>query len=509
MALASLIAPAAFPLQLACEFQTLFILISALLLTIGVYRNFLHPLSQIPGPCSLRLSSLPLLWRSYAGTEATFLTRLFAETNAPILRIGPNEVLLADGVALAPIYSTDGGFPKAACYRNFDIDGFPSLFSALDKGYRAPRAKSVVPMFATAALRKGESSVRSVAARLVERLEGEKRKGGRVDVLDLARSTAKLRRLGDWGRKGAKDGSKLSASEFVNAFVGVGRFFFLPNWAFMMLDKVAGYLFETPETLESFDSVQVFVEDLVNEADVEDGTYQARMLKLGLSKKEVAAQMKDLVFAGTDSSGMNLSTFCWQLAKHADIFAKVTAEVRQAKNDNAEYDPSTLPYLRACLRETLRLSMANPTRLPRVVPEGGWIYTPSADFSFTGQILQVSKSYFLPAGTLVSLQIHTLHHNPAVFPDPYEFRPERWLDSPPDQLEKMSRNYIPFGLGSRQCIARNLAMMELNRSCAAILESDVLDGARNVGDRIEILEWFNSKVRGERIEIEFQHNQSD
>lgn len=151
--------------------------------------------------------------------------------------------------------------------------------------------------------------------------------------------------------------------------------------------------------------------------------------------------------------------------------------------------------------------MANPTRLPRVVPQGGWTYTPSADFSFTGQAstaTQEQKSYFLPAGTLVSVQIHTLHHNPAVFPDPYVFRPERWLDSPPAQLEKMSRDHIPFGLGSRQCIARNLAMMELNRASAAIVESDVLDGARNVGDRIEILEWFNSKVRGERIEIEFR-----
>lgn len=150
--------------------------------------------------------------------------------------------------------------------------------------------------------------------------------------------------------------------------------------------------------------------------------------------------------------------------------------------------------------------MANPTRLPRVVPEGGWMYTPSDDFAFTS-LMQIERrrrnSYFLPAGTLVSVQIHTLHHNPAVFPDPYEFKPERWLDSPPGQLEKMNRDSIPFGLGSRQCIARNLAMLELNRASAAILESDVLDGAINVGDKIEILEWFNSKVRGERIEIEF------
>lgn len=329
MALASFIPSAAAALPLAFDFQTFFILIPTLFLTVGAYRLLLHPLSHIPGPFSLKLTALPLLWRSYAGTEATYLTKLFANTNIPLLRIGPNEVLLADGAALAPIYSMDGGFPKAPCYRNFDIDGYPSLFSALDRGYRAPRAKSVVPMFATGALRKEESRVRSVAARLVERLRQEKAKGGRLDVLDVARSTAVdvvseclfgrgYGGLGSEGKKEGKDG-KLSASEFVNAFVGVGRFFFLPKWAFLMFERVAAYLFETPETIESFDSVQVFVEELVDEADVEDGTYQARMLKLGLSKKEVAAQMKDLVFAGTDSSGMNLSTFCWQMARHADM----------------------------------------------------------------------------------------------------------------------------------------------------------------------------------------------
>lgn len=138
------------------------------------------------------------------------------------------------------------------------------------------------------------------------------------------------------------------------------------------------------------------------------------------------------------------------------------------------------------------------------------MYAPSTGFSFTdqgqgGKAQQQPKgSYYLPAGTLVSVQIHTMHHSPAVFTDPYEFKPERWLESPPEQLEKMSRDFMPFSHGSRACIARNLAMMELNMACAAILESGVLDGATNVGGEIQILEWFNIKVRGERVEIEYR-----
>lgn len=289
------------------------------LLSFALYRLFFHPLSRIPGPIHLRLTSIPLLWRSYHGKEASYLTSLFRRLNTPILCIGPNEVLVADGTALASIYSSNGGFPKAACYRNFDIDGFPSLFSALDKAYRAPRARSVQPLFATTSLRRGKESVSAVAVGLVDRLRREKdaarERGGRVDVLDAARRaavdtvTTYLFGVNYGGIVEAEKSEdklstecKLSASEFVNAFVAVGRFFFLPTWAFTALEQVAAYLFEDKDTQASFENVQTFVERLVDEADVEDETYQSRMLRVGLSKEEVTAQLKDLMFAGTGKS---------------------------------------------------------------------------------------------------------------------------------------------------------------------------------------------------------------
>lgn len=332
MALTSAILPTAAHVALDDPLVAALTLLVVFVTTLVLRRLALHPLSGIPGPLDLRLTSLPLLWRSYVGNEATYLTSLFHRYNSPILRIGPNEVLVADGSVLAPIYNDKGGFAKAPCYRNFDIDGFPSLFSALEKSHRAPRAKSVLPLFSTAQLRREEEKVRGVTKALVQWLQTEKAKGGKVDVLDPARRTAVdvvstclfgtsyggLNPEMHVAENHGDGEDKLSASEFVNAFVGVGRFFFLPTWAFLLLEKVATYLFETEETTKSFESVQTFVERLVKEADVEDGTYQARMLKLGLSPEEVAAQLKDLVFAGTDSSGMNLSTFCWQMAKHPE-----------------------------------------------------------------------------------------------------------------------------------------------------------------------------------------------
>jgi len=125
--------------------------------------------------------------------------------------------------------------------------------------------------------------------------------------------------------------------------------------------------------------------------------------------------------------------------------------------------------------------MANPTRLPRVVPSSGWTF----------------NGYYFPPGTNVGCALYSLHFNAAVFPDPFSFGPERWLDPTPGML----RDHIAFGLGPRQCIARNLASAELYTAVRAIVMEDVLKGAKPVGDKIEILEWFNSKIVGEKIEL--------
>lgn len=146
-------------------------------------------------------------------------------------------------------------------------------------------------------------------------------------------------------------------------------------------------------------------------------------------------------------------------------------------------DAMSGPYLRGVVREGLRLSMANPIRLPRLVPLRGWRY----------------HDYFFPAGTSVGVASFQLHQDEAVFPNAQRFLPERWLD-PTDQ---MLTNFFAFGKGSRACIAQNLGTAELTLATVKVVQADLLRGATPVQDRIEILEWFNSRVRGEQILIQF------
>lgn len=56
-------------------------------------------------------------------------------------------------------------------------------------------------------------------------------------------------------------------------------------------------------------------------------------------------------------------------------------------------------------------------------------------------------------------------------PDPDAFRPERWLDAPEDVASAMERAWFPFGGGSRACIGKNLALLEMSRVMPMIVDS--------------------------------------
>lgn len=134
----------------------------------------------------------------------------------------------------------------------------------------------------------------------------------------------------------------------------------------------------------------------------------------------------------------------------------------------------------------MRLSWANPTRLPRSVPTGGWQF----------------KGHYFPTGTSVGVAAFQLHQDERVFPNATRFDPERWLEP----NDAMLTNWMAFGKGMRTCIAQNLAQVELNMATLKVVEGDVLKGARPAQERIEVKEWFNSRVHGEQILIQWDRD---
>ncbi|KAI8047858.1 cytochrome P450 [Syncephalis plumigaleata] len=63
----------------------------------------------------------------------------------------------------------------------------------------------------------------------------------------------------------------------------------------------------------------------------------------------------------------------------------------------------------------------------------------------------------------------SMQRNEQVFPDPLASKPERWIDADPKQLEVMRQHFMPFIIGPRACLGRNLAWMELRLTLAEVL----------------------------------------
>jgi cytochrome P450 family 135 len=93
----------------------------------------------------------------------------------------------------------------------------------------------------------------------------------------------------------------------------------------------------------------------------------------------------------------------------------------------------------------------------------------------TGRLLRQPATlggYELEPGQVVLVAIYLAHTNPDVYPDPFAFIPERFLDDGPDTY-----SWVPFGGGTRRCIGAAFAQMELRVALRTILESVRLEPA--------------------------------
>eukprot|EP01017_Pseudomicrothorax_dubius_P037469 TRINITY_DN5494_c0_g1_i2.p1 TRINITY_DN5494_c0_g1~~TRINITY_DN5494_c0_g1_i2.p1 ORF type:complete len:149 (-),score=13.88 TRINITY_DN5494_c0_g1_i2:136-582(-) len=103
-----------------------------------------------------------------------------------------------------------------------------------------------------------------------------------------------------------------------------------------------------------------------------------------------------------------------------------------------------MKYTHAVLKEVLRLQTPAPLLFDREAVKDCKI----------GDI-NVKK------GTRINIPILALNMDPRVFPDPWEFRPERWVaEENSRDLELHPFRYIPFSAGQRNCIGQHLAILE-------------------------------------------------
>ena len=170
-------------------------------------------------------------------------------------------------------------------------------------------------------------------------------------------------------------------------------------------------------------------------SDVASHTVLAKLLEAGLPTKSVASELLDHAIAGHDTTGDGLCFLLHHLSSPAGARAQAKLHAELAENAGAPVDD--LPYLDAVVKEGLRCFSPIPMSLPRRVPKGG----------------RRIGDVFVPEGTIVSCQAHTLHRlDDAVFPEPEVFRPERWLD--PEGAVERNQLFFAFSTGGRGCIGK-------------------------------------------------------
>jgi cytochrome P450 len=103
--------------------------------------------------------------------------------------------------------------------------------------------------------------------------------------------------------------------------------------------------------------------------------------------------------------------------------------------------------------------------------------------------------YAVPANAPVLMSILLIHHRADLYPDPFAFRPERWLDgaAPPGYA------WVPFGGGVRRCLGAAFAEMEMRVALATLLALVRLEAASAEPERVARRNVTFSPARGTRL----------
>lgn len=138
--------------------------------------------------------------------------------------------------------------------------------------------------------------------------------------------------------------------------------------------------------------------------------------------------------AGTDTTFTVMEWAMTELLRQPKIMNKLQDEVRQVAQQNPEIteaDLNQMHYLKAVIKETLRLYTPIPILVPRESMEDTRI-----------------MGYDIPAGSQVIVNAWAISRDPSLWDNPEEFQPERFLDSAID-FRGFHFELIPFGAGRR------------------------------------------------------------
>jgi cytochrome P450 len=142
-------------------FKLLLFLCTSIIVSIAtfcIYRLFLHPFAHIPGPFFAKLTDAYGLYHAWRQDTHLAIYRLHL-TYGPIVRYGPNRILVNDVQGMKEIYSYNANFAKGKAYEVMRFNPVESVFNVTDKQMHRRKRRLVGQGFSEAALRESEDCV--------------------------------------------------------------------------------------------------------------------------------------------------------------------------------------------------------------------------------------------------------------------------------------------------------------------------------------------------------------
>jgi cytochrome P450 len=157
-----------------------------------------------------------------------------------------------------------------------------------------------------------------------------------------------------------------------------------------------------------------------------------------MSAQELRDELMTALVAGHETTASQLAWTFERLAREPAVLARLSCEIEDGSGEE---------YLTATINEILRHRPVLPNAEPRLVKKPVTI----------GNVRY-------PAGVVLLANAYLVHHDPAIYPDPYAFRPERFLEQAPGTY-----TWIPFGGGRRRCLGASFALVEMKIAIRAVL----------------------------------------
>lgn len=164
-----------------------------------------------------------------------------------------------------------------------------------------------------------------------------------------------------------------------------------------------------------------------------------------------------MIFRGTDTVAILLEWILARMVLHPEIQAKAQSEIDSVVGKTrpvTDSDLPNLPYLLAIVKETLRMHPPGPLL--------SWARLAIHDTNVGG--------HFIPAGTTAMVNMWAITHDERVWPEPNEFKPERFVEEDVAIMGSDLR-LAPFGSGRRVCPGKAMGLATVQLWLAQLLQS--------------------------------------